>query len=67
MHAALWNNGTVTDLGTLGGTNSGANSINNSGQAVGSSQMNGDTAEHAVLWSNGTMIDLGTLGGGRTA
>jgi probable HAF family extracellular repeat protein len=53
---------TVIDLGTLGGTNSAAYSINASGQVVGNSYMdNGNT--HAFLYSGGTMIDLGTLGG----
>src|SRR2546430_10008114 len=31
-HAFLWDNGTMTDLGTLGGTQSVANAINNAGQ-----------------------------------
>jgi len=53
---------TITDLGTLGGTNSDATGINASGQVVGYSELPGGTT-HAFLWQNGTMTDLGTLGG----
>lgn len=53
---------TITDLGTLGGTNSSARAINISGQVVGyASTSNG--AVHAFLYSNGDMTDLGALGG----
>ena len=54
---------TITDLGTLGGTDSAAYGINSSGQVVGFSGITGDTASHAFLYSGGTMQDLGTLGG----
>ena len=57
-HAFLYSNGTMTDLGTLGGTTSFAWSINDSGQVVGwSAAANG--YEHAFLYSNGTMTNLG--------
>jgi len=61
-HAFLWDNGTMTDLGTLGGTQSVANAINNAGQVVGWST-NASGAMHAFLWENGAMTDLGTLAG----
>ncbi len=52
----------ITDLGTLGGTNSQAYSINNRGQIVGMGSLT-NGAMHAFLFQNGMMSDLGTLGG----
>jgi probable HAF family extracellular repeat protein len=52
----------VTDLGTLGGTESIATAINASGEITGGST-NASNVYHAFLYSNGTMTDLGTLGG----
>lgn len=53
----------VFDLGTsLGGTSSGASSINNPGWIAGGANLSGNTAVHAVLWL-GAPMDLGTLGG----
>lgn len=63
QHAALWENGKLKDLGTLGGTSSAAYSINSKGNIVGISKTQNDAATHATLWSNGTIHDLGTLGG----
>ena len=65
IHAVLWQNGSVTDLGNLGGVmNNVANAINDGGQVVGGSDLPGDTTGHAFLWTkhNG-MQDLGTLPG----
>lgn len=65
----LLSDGTITDLGTLGGnfTNSEAYGINENGQIVGASwyftMSNPAVIKHAFLYSNGTMTDLGTLGG----
>ncbi|MBV9303252.1 MAG: hypothetical protein JOY62_00380 [Acidobacteriaceae bacterium] len=53
----------VHNLGTLGGTASGANSINNIGWATGFSNRKGDKTQHAAVWIYGLKFDLGTLGG----
>ena len=60
--AVTYSNGTLTQLGTLGGSNSWAAAINNAGQIAGDSYA-ASGADHAYLYSNGTMTDLGTLGG----
>lgn len=57
-------NGIAQDLGTLGGSSSYANAINNAGLIVGYSQMPGNNSQHAVLWNGGSIQDLGTLPGG---
>jgi probable HAF family extracellular repeat protein len=53
----------MTDLGTLGGTDSRANSINNRGHIVGSANVAGSNKAHAFLYADGKMTDLGTLEG----
>lgn len=54
---------TITDLGTLGGTNTAATAISPNGTVVGRSSLSGSFPWHAFIWSGGTMTDLGTLGG----
>src|SRR6266853_794810 len=60
-HAALWTNGTIQDLGTLGGATSEAHDVNNLGTVVGVSDTSSDP--HSFLWKDGVMQDLGVLPG----
>lgn len=62
IHATLWSEGTITDLGTLGGTASFAHSINDLGQIVGYSYTVGNSSYHATIWDNGIINDLGSIG-----
>ena len=60
-HAFLWDGGTMTDLGSLGGDFSNATAINPAGHVVGwSKTASGEV--HGFFW-DGEMHDLGTLGG----
>ncbi len=71
VHPLLWQNGTVTDLGTLGdwsgmGGGNLAWDINNRGEVVGLSDLvfGGNETFHGFLWNKATgMRDLGTLDG----
>jgi probable HAF family extracellular repeat protein len=77
IDAVLWQDGQISNLGTLpGGNESFAIGVNNHGQVVGTSAnsipdplsfFGFGTQTRAVLWQNGTMKDLGTLGTGPDA
>ncbi len=62
-HAYLWENGEVTDLGTLGGDYSWVQDINENGQIAGQSDVSSDDYRHAFLWQDGKMKDLNTIAG----
>jgi probable HAF family extracellular repeat protein len=51
----------ITDLGTLGGTESFANAINEKGQVVGESRIAGDQETHIFLYDRGNLVDLSVL------
>lgn len=66
----VFQNGKMTELGTLGGYDSIANANNDLGQAGGTAQLAGGidptvgfVPQHPVTWTNGVVRDLGTLGG----
>jgi probable HAF family extracellular repeat protein len=76
IHAVVWKDDQIVDLGTFGGANSLATNVNDQGQVAGIAQNDipdlfpfGDgispspTQWHAFFWENGQMRDLGTLGG----
>jgi probable HAF family extracellular repeat protein len=65
-HAFLYDSGTLTDFGTLGGPTSEGLAINASGQIVGQADVAANQP-HAFVTSSGTLQDLGTLGGPRSS
>jgi probable HAF family extracellular repeat protein len=63
QHAVIWQGGTVTDIGTLGGSYIFPWAINSTGQVVGQASPPGDTTIHTFLWHKGVMTDLGVVPG----
>lgn len=63
VHTFLWENGRMTDLGSLGGTLSFPSDINSRGQVIGIMTLPGDESQHPFLWDRGRLRDLGTFGG----
>lgn len=61
-HAFIYQNGLSTDIGTLGGKDSYANSINDAGVVVGGSH-NAAGVMRAFTYDSGGMQEIGTLGG----
>jgi len=62
IEAFIYSGGSRQNLGTLGGRQAVAKSINSSGQIVGDS-LNSSGIDRAFLFQDGSMQDLGTLGG----
>lgn len=67
FHAFTYDGNTnaLIDIGTLGGTNSYGEAINDHGQVVGFSDIVGG-GSHAFSYANGVMTDIGTLGGAQS-
>ncbi|MEJ1936397.1 PEP-CTERM sorting domain-containing protein, partial [Nostoc sp. NIES-2111] len=65
-HAFIYDNGNMTDLGTLAGGNSSMGvAINDAGEVAGhgTTLVNGQMVQHGFFYSQGRMVDIGTLAG----
>lgn len=60
-HPVKYENGTVTFLGSLGGTFGHAWAINDAGEIAGDSYLTGNSRSRAFKWSNGVLKDVGAL------
>jgi probable HAF family extracellular repeat protein len=64
-HGYFWDRKTLTDLATLGGNNSEANSVNDAGVIVGRADLPGSLTHDGVLWTRKhgvmTTTDLGVI------
>lgn len=59
VRATKWENGKVTDLGTLGGPAARAHAVNSKNEIVGFSRINNETFDvHACVWSGGKVKAL---------
>jgi probable HAF family extracellular repeat protein len=63
IHAFIWRDGQMNDLGSLGGSHTSAEAINDHGWVVGSSTTAEEIA-HAVVWKGEGITDLGTFARG---
>jgi probable HAF family extracellular repeat protein len=70
IHPFLWEDGTMADLGSLGGTLAFGEGVNERGEVIGISTLagniagaNGQPIFHPFIWRHGCIRDLGTLGG----
>lgn len=61
LYGSYW---TLTDLGTLGGSETFADSINDLGQVVGISRLPDDIGSHAFFYANGVMQDISPVNSG---
>jgi probable HAF family extracellular repeat protein len=62
LHGFIWEGGTMTDIGTLGGPLAAPLGMNDLGNVVGYSDTSAEP-QHAFKFADGQMNDLGTLGG----
>lgn len=66
VRAVVWLNGTISDLGTLGGPHSTANAINAQALVAGWAEV-ADNSTAAFQWQNGKMSQLASLPGSVTS